>query len=86
MGQKTFDMILRLASKGYTVSFSKAEGFKPSTVLRLELRKKDKHQVRLVDISIKSLPYSMNTDDLISKTLDMVEWEFEYEFEKERNA
>ena len=84
MGQKTFDMILHLASKGYTVSFSKAEYYRPATVLRLELCKEDKHQVRLVDISIKHLPYGMNTDDLISKTLDMAELEFEYEFEKEK--
>lgn len=82
MGQKTFDLVLGLAGLGYTVSFSKAEGFKPATVLRVELCKGINHHVQLVDISVKDRVFGMTTDDLVSRTLEKARWEFEYEFER----
>ena len=86
MGQKTFDMLLHLVGKGFTVSFSKAESFRPATVLRLELCKDDKHRVELIDISISRLPNGITTDDIITRYLQRGEWIFENEFEREANV
>ena len=83
MGQKTFDMILGLAGLGYTVSFSKAESFRHSTVLRIELSNGFKHHVELVDISVRNMTFSMTTDDLVSRALEKAKWEFEYDFGRE---
>lgn len=85
MGQKTFDLILHLASLGYAVIFSKAESFRPATVLRIELRRGINHHVELIDISIKDRVFGMTTDDLIARNLEKARWEFEYDF-REENA
>ena len=84
MGQKTFDMLMHLASVGYTVKFSKAYERVPAQVLRIELQKGDNHQVELIDISLSSKPWTgFTTDDLVSRGLERARWEFEYEFERE---
>lgn len=86
MGQKTFDLMLGLAGLGYTVSFSKVEEFKPAQVLRIELSKGINHHMELVDISIRDRIFGMTTDDLVSRALEKAKWEFEYDFEREKNA
>lgn len=86
MGQKTFDLILHLASIGYTVSFSKVEGFRHATTLRIELCKGINHHVKLVDISVRDRVFGLSTDDLVSRTLEKAKWEFEYDFEREENV
>lgn len=86
MGQKTFDLILHLASVGYTVSFSKVESFRPATVLRIELCKGINHYMELIDISVRDRIFGMSTDDLIARGLEKARWEFEYDFEREENV
>jgi hypothetical protein len=85
MGSKTFDIVLHLVCLGYSVKFSKATDFLPAQVLRIELSKKDNHHVELVDMSLKNVPWAVNSDDLIARHLERAQWEFEYEFEKEAN-
>jgi hypothetical protein len=79
-----FEMVIHLNSKGYEVRFSKAYEYVPSQVLRIELRKDDKHHVQFVDISIKRSECMANkVEYLILRALQKAEWEFEYDFGKE---
>ena len=73
-----FNQILFLVGCGYTVKLSRAEEFRPSAVLRLELSKGDHHHVEMVDISVrrdKKHHMDVSTDYLISRALTKAEWE-----------
>lgn len=85
MGVQTLDMMLWLVGLGYTVKFSKAEDFRPATVLKIELSKGDNHRVEIVDISNRMLNLAhVTVDDIIAKGLRKAEFEFRHDFEKER--
>ena len=87
MTELALDKVLDLTKKGYKVSFEQAPEY-PSfcKVLRIEVSKGDKHSVELMDISKVTRDVTqMTTDQLISRHLRKVEWEFMYAFEKEEN-
>ena len=87
MTELALDKVLDLAKKGFKVSFEQAPEY-PSfcKVLRIEVSKGDKHSVELMDISKVTRDVTqMSTDQLISRHLRKVEWEFAYAFEKEDN-
>ena len=83
-----FNQILFLVGCGYTVKLSRAEEFRPSAVLRLELSKGDCHHVEMVDISVDRTKATGNvsTDYLISRALSKAEWELNDFMEMERNV
>ena len=83
-----FNQILFLVGCGYTVKLSRAEEFRPSAVLRLELSKGDHHHVEMVDISVDRAKATANvsTDYLISRALSKAEWELNDYMEMERNV
>ena len=85
MEEKILEQILHLASEGYEVSFSKVDSFKPASVLRIELRKGDKHHVEFVDISIEtSKVLKVQVPHLVSRSLHRADWNFKYDFEREK--
>lgn len=87
MTELALDKVLDLTKKGFKVSFEQAPEY-PSfcRVLRIEVSKDDKHSIELMDISKVTRDVTqMTTDQLISRHLRKVEWEFTYAFEKEEN-
>lgn len=83
----TLESILSLASKGYTVKFSKDASYRPGQVLRIELAKGNNHHVQLVDISGLSVQVSgMSLDQMISHYIDKAEWEYNYDFPNEEET
>lgn len=84
MGQLTFDTILHLAEKGYTVIFRKS-AVHPDTmrVIRVELRKGDNHTVCNVDLSGHSIT-TLSTDSLVAKGLQRALLEYECAFEGDK--
>ena len=85
MEQDILAQILQLTSAGYTVSLSQAEHFRPANVLRIELSKEDMHRVELVDISIQtSKALAMKVPYLVSRALSKADFNFRYDFEREK--
>lgn len=87
MSELALDKILDLTKKGFKVSFELAPEYPDfCKVLRIEVSKGDKHTVELMDISSVTLRVTgQSVDQLISRHLRKVEWEFAYAFERRNN-
>ena len=87
MNELALDKILDLTKKGFKVSFESAPEYPAfCKVLRIEVSKDDKHSVELIDISKVTLDVTQQSvDQLITRYLRKVEWEFAYAFERSKN-
>jgi hypothetical protein len=78
-----FDKMMELINDGYTVSLCRLEEYRPSDVVRVEVRKDDLRHMELVDISIQRTRHSApRVDHLLARCLHKAKWEFEYDFGK----
>lgn len=86
MGKLTFDMILVLAGKGYTVSFRKNTEYPaPLQVIAIKLVKGEYMYDYSIDITHHSIT-GLTTDGLIAKALQRAMVEIEYEERKNTDA
>lgn len=83
MDKLTFDLILDLADKGYTVSFRKNERYPtPVQVICIDLRKGDNQVTWYVDTGV-NLHVTISTDKLVAEGLVRAMLDFDHKFRRE---
>lgn len=83
MGQMTFDTMLHIINKGYTVKFDKSSLL--GQVMRIELSKDGKRHDTYVDITTNPF-IKVSTDELVARVLRHALFDFEYQQGEEQKC